>query len=139
MSRKVIKFIYDRTTRRPRWLENNIFILYTPERIRLKPGETQIIKMKIKIHLMKNSVGCCTLFQTFSVRGLKLLNSQHISAETSTANLCQPVDLPWYLTLEIFNQNRNTIFQINQRQELGFFHILNDGSEEIKHIYKKEH
>ena len=86
MSRKVIKFIYDRTTRRPRRLENNVFVLYTPEKIRLKPGETQIIKTKIKIHLPKNLVGCCTLLQAFSVNGLKLLNSQHISAETNTAN-----------------------------------------------------
>ena len=124
-------------TRRPRKLENNVFVLNTPERILLKPGETQIIKMKIKIHLSKNSVGCCTLLQTFSVNVLKLLNSQHISRETNTANLCQPVDLPWYLTLEIFNQNINTIFQINKKQELGFFHILNDGVEEIRYIYKK--
>ena len=78
MSRKVIKFIYDRMTRRPRKLEYNVFVLYTPERILLKPGETQIIKMKIKIHLPKNSVGCCTLLQTFSVNVLKLLNCQHI-------------------------------------------------------------
>ena len=32
-----IEFIYDKTVRRPKRLENNVFILYAPERIRLQP------------------------------------------------------------------------------------------------------
>ena len=40
-----IEFIYDKTTRRPKRLENNIFILYSPERIRLQLGE-MLVNMK---------------------------------------------------------------------------------------------
>ena len=32
-----IEFIYGKTVRRPKRLENNVFILYAPERIRLQP------------------------------------------------------------------------------------------------------
>ena len=44
-----IEFIYDKTTRRPKRLENNVFILYTPERIRLQPGEVKEVNMKLKL------------------------------------------------------------------------------------------
>ena len=85
------------------------------------------------------------LWQTFDENGIKLLNSQHVSLE---ANIVinqnypdqQRDDLPppWILTLEIFNRNMNTIFQLKKKQEIGFFVILNDGAEEIRHRYKKE-
>ena len=85
------------------------------------------------------------LLQTFDENGIKLLNLQHTS---SVANIAinqnypdqQRDDLPppWILTLEIFNRNMNTIFQLKKKQEIGFFVILNDGAEEIRHRYKKE-
>ena len=138
MNGEAVEFIYDKSVHRPKRLENNVFVLYTPERVRLKPGEIKTIKTKVKMRLPKNLIGCCTLLKTFSDDGIKLVNSQHISSESNTTNLSQPADLPWYLTLKIFNQNMNTIFQLNKKQEVGFFHIVNDGGKEIRHIYKKE-
>ena len=138
MNGKAVEFIYDKSIRRPRRLQNNVFVLYAPERIRLRPSEVKQIDMKIKLRLPSELVGCCTLLQTFSDNGIKLLNSQHISSESNIASANQPVDLPWSLTLEVFNRNMNTFFQVNKKQELGFFHILNDRGEEIRHIYKKE-
>ena len=134
-----VEFIYDKSTRRPRRLQNNVFVLYTPEKVIIRPGKINTIKTKLKIRLLKNLVDCCVLLTAFSDNGIKLLNYQHISSETNFSRSNQPVDLPWYLTLEIFNQNMNTVFQLNKKQEMGFFHILNDGGEEIRHIYKKEH
>ena len=85
------------------------------------------------------------LWQTFDENGIKLLNSKHVSSE---ANIVinqnypdqQRDDLPppWILTLEIFNRNMKTIFQLKKNQEIGFFVILNNGAEEIRHRYKKE-
>ena len=95
--------------------------------------------------MQKNIVGSCTLFQTFDENGIKLLNSQHISSEADIAiNQSYPdqkrddLPPPWILTLEIFNRNMNNIFQLKKEQEIGFFVILNDGGEEIRHRYKKE-
>ena len=101
--------------------------------------------MKLKIRMQKNIVGSCTLLQTFDEYGIKLINSQHISSEANISinQNCpdqQREDLPppWILTLEVFNRNMNTIFQLKKTQEIGFFVILNDGEEEIRYIYKKE-
>ena len=78
--------------------------------------------------MQKNIVGSCTLLQTFKENGLKLLNSQHISSE---ANICinqnypdqQRDNLlpPWILTLEIFNRNMNTIFQLKKKTRNWIF------------------
>ena len=85
------------------------------------------------------------LWQTFDENRIKLLNSQHVSLEANIAiNQNYPdqqrddLSPPWILTLEIFNRNMNTIFQLKKKQEIGFFVILNDGAEEIRHRYKKE-
>ena len=74
--------------------------------------------------MQKNIVGPCTLLITFNENGIKLLNSQHISSE---ANICinqnypdqQRDNLlpPWILTLEIFNRNMNTIFQLKKKNK----------------------
>ena len=138
MNKDAVEIIYSRSVRTPKKLENNVFILYAPERIKLQPGKVKKIKMKIKIRLPSRLVGCCTLLQTFSNNGIKLLNSQHISSESNTASLNQPADLPWSLTLEVFNRNLSSIFLLRKGQEVGFFHILNDRGEEIRHVYKKE-
>ena len=74
-----IEFIYDKTTRRPKRLENNVFILYAPEKIRLQPGEVKDVNMKLKLKFSKNIVGTCVLLQTFSNHGLQLLNSNTIA------------------------------------------------------------
>ena len=142
---RTVEFIYNRTTRRPRRLKNNVFVLYSPKRFRIQAGEKINIDMKLKIRMQKNIVGSCTLLQTFEENGIKLLNSQHISSEANIAfNQNYPDqqrdDLPpsWILTLEIFNRKMNVIFQLKKKQEIGFFAILNDRGEEIRHRYKKE-
>ena len=121
---RAVDFIYDRTTRRPRSLKNNVFALYSPKRIRIQPGEKINIDMKLKIRMQKNIVGSCTLLQTFDENGIKLLNSQHISLEANIAiNQSYPDqqrdDLPplWILTLEIFNRNMNNIFQLKKKNK----------------------
>ena len=52
---RTVEFIYDRTTRRARRLKNNVFVLYSPKRIRIQPGEKINIDMKLKIECRKIS------------------------------------------------------------------------------------
>ena len=84
--------------------------------------------MKLKIRMQKSIVGSCTLLQTFDENGIKLLNSQHISSEANIAiNQNYPDqqrdDLPllWILTLEFFNRNMNTIFQLEKKPRNWIF------------------
>ena len=51
MNRNCIKFIYDKTTRKRRRLESNGFVLYSPEKIKLQPGEIKSINVKVKFRL----------------------------------------------------------------------------------------
>ena len=78
---ETVEFIYDKTTRRPKRLENNVFILYTPAKIRLQPGDSMSMNIKVKIKFSKNIIGTCILLQTFSNYGLKLMNSNTIAQE----------------------------------------------------------
>ena len=48
MSEEVVELIYTSSTRRPKRPQNNVFVLYAPEKIRRQPGEVKNIKMKIK-------------------------------------------------------------------------------------------
>ena len=100
--------------------------------------------MKLKIKLPKELVGCCKLLNTFSENGIRILNSQFISAETNYTrdhfiqNDEEEEDSPWNLTLEIFNQNLIKTLQIRKKQEIGFFVMLNDRGEQIRHVFTKE-
>ena len=130
MDQKTIEFTYDRSTRRPKRLENHAFVLYSPQRIRIQPGEIEKIDMKLKIILLKSVVGSCRLLKTFEENGIKLLNSSYISQRSNNDLL-----ILYILALEVLNKNMNNIFQLKKKQELGFF-IL-DGWEEIRHHIRK--
>ena len=41
MNEKTVEFIYDKLMRRLKRLQNNVFVLYAPERIQLQPGEVK--------------------------------------------------------------------------------------------------
>ena len=142
MSKSAIEFIYKNKTWKPKRLKNNVFVLYAPEKIRIRPGEIKNINMKLKIRLQRNIVGCCKLVKTFSENGIKLMNSQYISTDSNFSQQQNYIGRdnlpPWNLSLEIFNRNMNSIFQVRKNQEMGFFVIINERGEEIRHMYKKE-
>ena len=63
---QIVEFIYDRTTGRPRRLKNNVFVLYSPKRIRIQPGE--------KINIF--SPGCIYIVYIIFFHYLKFLQNQ---------------------------------------------------------------
>ena len=123
LSRKeIVKFFYQKSTRRPRRLENNVFVIYSPEKIKLQPGEMKFVNMGVKIKIPKNITGSCIILQSLSNYGLKLLNSNRQNLLTIDEN-----DLPtWTLTFELFNKSFTRTLQIRKRQKIGYFFITND-------------
>ena len=83
-SKKIVKFYYRNSTRRPKRLENNVFVIYSPEKIKLQPGEKRYVNMHVKIHFSKNIEGSCRTLYSLSNYGLKLLNSNTISQEINS-------------------------------------------------------
>ena len=65
--KEVVKFFYQKSTRRPKRLENNVFVIYSPEKIKLRPGETKIINMGVKITFSKNITGSCRILQSLQI------------------------------------------------------------------------
>ena len=114
-------------------MANDVFVLYTPERIKLQPGEIKIVDMKIHLKLSKNLVGSCVLLPSLTLQNIKLLNAYHISTDSLMLK-----DSPYRVTLEIQNRNMNETIQLKSKTELGFFTILNSGStEEVRYKFIK--
>ena len=93
--------------------------------------------MKIKLRLPNNPVGACTVLPSLSDNNIKLLNSLHIAMDGVFASQNQPIDLSYIFALEIQNQNMNRTVQLRKKQKLGFFTLLNEGREEIRHNFIK--
>ena len=79
---KYVEICYSK--RRPKKLENDVSVLYIPERIKLQPGEIKIVDMKLHLKLSKNLVKNCVLLPSLMLQNIKLLNAYHISTESLT-------------------------------------------------------
>ena len=106
--------------RRPKKIENDVFVLYTRERIKLQPGEIKIVDMKLHLKLSKNLVGGCVLLPPLISHNIKLLNAYHIS--TGSLRL---EDSPYRIVFEIQNRNINKTIQLKAKTKLGFFYHTN--------------
>ena len=142
-SKEIVKFYYRNSTRRPKRLENNVFVIYSPEKIKLQPGEKRYVNMHVKIHFSKNIEGSCRIIYSLSNYDLKLLNSNTISQEINSNidNLLTVAENnlpPWTLVFELFNRSFTDTLQIRKRQEIGYFFITNDRGKEIDFKYVKE-
>ena len=138
----IIKFLYK--CKRPKRLENDVFVIYTPEKITINPGEIKKINMQLKIFLPKHIVGSCRLLLSYSNQKLKLLNSIEILQEYNQNIEIEDIYKqneylpPWNLYFELLNGSFTEQIKIKKRQELGYFHLTDTGREEITFKYEKE-
>ena len=52
MDDKIIEFIYDSSLqKRLKKLQNNVFVLYSPKRIKLRPGEFINVDMELSVRM----------------------------------------------------------------------------------------
>ena len=119
---QTIKFHYK--TKRPKLLENNVFVLYSPEKLKFEPGEKKIVDMKLNIKFSTNVTGSCRLLFQLTNAGLHLQNSNYLSGNTN-------------LHFEILNSNMTQTVEIKSRHEIGYFIPDNVGTE-IKYEYVKD-
>ena len=125
-SKEIFKFHYSASTRRPKKLENNVFIIYSPERIKLQPGKRKLIDTRVKLYFSKNVNGSCRLLYSYQHQGLKLLNPKYISQEIN-ANIDNFFTIdennlpPWKLIFELYNTSLTETIVIRSKVELGYF------------------
>ena len=119
---QTIKFHYK--TKRPKLLENNVFVLYSPKKLNFEPGEKKMVDMKLNIKFSANVTGSCRLLFQLSNAGLYLQNSNYLSGNTN-------------LHFEILNSNMTQTVEIRSKGEIGYFTPDCVGTE-IKYEYVKE-
>ena len=117
-----IKFHYK--IKRPKLLENNIFVLYSPHKLKFQPGEKKMVDMKLNIKFPTNVRGSCRLLFQLSNAGLQLQNSNYLSADTN-------------LHFEILNSNMTQTVEIKSKGEIGYFTPDCVGTE-IQYEYVKQ-
>ena len=138
-----VKFQYKK--KRPKKLDNDVFVIYSPERFTINPGEKKNVNLQLKIFLPKNIEGMCRLLLSLSNQKLKLLNSNLISQKYNCNIEIQDIyeqgnNLPpWNLNFEILNGDLTKKVTIKSRQELGYFYLLPNRGEEITYKFEKEH
>ena len=118
---QVIQFHYQ--LKRPKLLENDVFILYSPQKLKFEPGEKKIVDMKLNIKFPSNVRGGCRLLFQLSNAGLQLLNSNY---------LCEDAKLHF----ELLNSNITRSIEIKSKSEIGYF-IPDSNGTEIQYQYVK--
>ena len=118
-----IEFHY-KAIKKPKLLENNVLVLYSPQKLIFQPGERKLVDMKLKIKLPSTITGSCRLLFQLANHGLYLANSNYLTNERN-------------LHLEIINLNLAQTLQINNRHEIGYF-TPNHTQTEVKYKYIKE-
>ena len=79
VSDKIIEFIYDGGSQKgPKQLQNNVFVLYSPQRIKLRPGEFKHVNMKLAVRTPEQIIAACVLLSALSINGLKLESFQYL-------------------------------------------------------------
>ena len=137
MSEKFIEFTYDKTLKQPKWVQNNVFVLSSSERIKIQPGESKKIDMKLSICLPEQIIKCCTLLPTFHKNGLKLENCQYISTDNNIINFNQPINLPWKLKMYLVNRSMNATFLKRKKTRISFYRTIKQRIRTIKsQVYK---
>ena len=105
-------------------LENDVFVLYAPQRLKFEPGEKKMVDMKLNIKFSADVPGSCRLLFELRNHGLCLQNSNYLSGNTN-------------LYFEIVNSSMTQTLEIKSRHEIGYFIPDNVGTE-IKYEYVKE-
>ena len=119
---QTIKFHYK--IKRPKLLEKNVFILYSPQKLKFEPGEKKIVDVKLNIKFPTNVSGSCRLLFQLSNAGLQLQNSNYLSGNSN-------------LHFEILNSNMTQTLGIKSKGEIGYFTPDCVGTD-IKYEFVKE-
>ena len=142
--KNIITFQYK--FKKPRRLENDVFVIHSPKTFTLKPSEMINLDTGIKIFLPKFIEGNAHLLFLHSNQGLKLLNSSCISQiynrniEIEEIYTNGKTVLPlWNLNFHLQNIDFTQSLTVKKRQEIAYLSIFNNTEEEIKYTFEKKH
>ena len=117
-----IKFHFK--VKKPMLLDNNVFVLYSPHKLKFEPGEKKMVDMKLNIQFSAGVTGSCRLLFQLINAGLQLQNSNYLTENTN-------------LHFEIVNSSMTQTVEIKSKGEIGYFTPDCVGTN-IKYEYVKE-
>ena len=82
--RKIILDVEKGIKRHIRHIKNNVFILYLPNRTKIRPGENIKIQMKFGVVIPQDIIYIVTRLPLFQTVGLKLSNYEPVQNTTMT-------------------------------------------------------
>ena len=127
--------------KRPKKLENDVFVIFTPKKITLTPGEDIILNVGIEIFLPKYVEGTTYLLSSLKNQNLQLLNSKCISQKYNQnieiEEIYKKELQPWILILHLKNNSLIETLTIGKGKPIVFLDLYNTGKE-IHYKFKKE-
>ena len=136
----IINFKYK--FKKPKKLENDVFVIFTPKKITLTPGEDIILNVGIEIFLPKYVEGTTYLLSSLKNQNLHLLNSKCISQKYNQnieiEEIYKKELQPWILILHLKNNSLIETLTIGKGKPIVFLDLYNTGKE-IHYKFKKEH
>ena len=127
--RKII-FEVKKGFKRPKHLENNVFVLYFPNRIKIRPGESRKIRMKFGVAVPKGMICIITLLPLYQTIGIKLAHykvtkNKTLEEEDDKKNIQK-------LKITLTNTNLLKTIDLKKTQEICCFMALNEGEENFR-------
>ena len=122
-------FEVEKGFKRPKHIENNVFIIYMPNRTKLRPEEDVEIRMKIGISILKDIIYTVTLLPLFKKMGLKLVYYEFMTNSTAAE------DTPRKFKIKLTNIDLLKTFDLKKRQQICWFMTLNERDEQFKIVY----
>ena len=114
-----IEFSTEQDIKKPKLNDNGSFyIIYSTEKIKLRPRESIMLNLRLKVNLLEQIEGTIGLLPTFVSRKLSMENSSWISNKRKEETI----------HLDIFNKDFYNATNISKNQELGYIFILNQKS-----------
>ena len=124
MSKRSIKFIIEKGTRRPKSMDsrNTCFQIYSPEFFKVMPGETKRIVLNYSIHLPQDILTTFLVAPALGKEGLQLTRYSDVNSDTR-------------IYLEFFNKTHHTTFTCTKKSKIALFMTLNEEMARLKTVF----
>ena len=121
-----IKFKIEKGTKKPKSINsaNSVFILYAPEKIKIRPNEFKFAFLKYSIHLPEDILSTFLITPALRDEGLRLTHHTNVNEDRS-------------IQLELFNKTLDKTFTLRKKSRIALFMTLNEGTEGFKTEFEK--
>ena len=114
-----IEFLTEPEVKKPKLSnDRSFYIIYSPEKIKLRPRDSAMLNLRLKVHLPDKIEAMIGLLPSFVSRKLSIENSNWISNKRKDE----------IIQLDILNRHFCNTINIGKKQELGYTFSINQKS-----------